>query len=163
MRVSVLHIQRRVVGRMAAFFQLFDKSVISARSVPEASSYEPSFGTSRGSRTKSIRAYSANAFLSGHQRVIVSRDYNKAITHMVIRCQACKYLAACSLCSPVFARPRRSTISVLLCLNVFRIDCVLKSQYPFRFRSPFPSPFRSGQAMMDADCVLNWYCQFPPL
>ena len=97
----VLHIQRRVVGRMAAFFQLFDESVISARSVPEASSYEPSFGTSRGSRTEFIRAYSANAFLSGHQRVIVSRDYNKAITHMVIRCQACKYLAARSLCSPV--------------------------------------------------------------
>ena len=100
----VLHIQRRVVGRMAAFFQLFDESVISARSVPEASSYEPSFGTSRGSRTEFIRAYSANAFLSGHQRVIVSRDYNKAITHMVIRCEAC-----CSNIWPLalFVRPFR--------------------------------------------------------
>ena len=46
-------------------------------------------------------------------------------------------------------------------LGYFRMDCVLKYQYPFRFRLPFPSPFQWGQAMTDADCVLNWYCQFP--
>ena len=103
--------------------------------------------------------------MRGHQRVIVSRDYNKAITHMVIRCEACLFQISGRSLSLFarFAQPRRSTISVLLCLNVFRMDCVLKYQYPFRFRLPFPSPFRSGQAMTDADCVLNWYCQFPPL
>ena len=45
-------------------------------------------------------------------------------------------------------------------LGYFRMDCVLKYQYSFRFRLPFPSPFQWGQAMTGADCVLNWCCQF---
>ena len=40
-------------------------------------------------------------------------------------------------------------------LGYFRMDCVLKYQYSFRFRLPFPAPFQWGQAMTDADCVLN--------
>ena len=43
------------------------------------------------------------------------------------------------------------------CLSVFRMDCVLKYPSPSRFRKRFPSPFQSGRAMTDADCVLNWY------
>ena len=117
--------------------------------------------------TKSIRRRGINSRLFGKcvpQRPPaydrVARDYNKcdhAHGHM-----PSVPVWPLALFVARFAQPRRLTISVLLCLNVFRMDCVSKYQYPFRFRSSFPSPFRSGQAMMDADCVLNWYCQFPP-
>ena len=39
---------------------------------------------------------------------------------------------------------------------------MLKYQNPFRFQSPFVSPFQLGPMTADADYAWNWYCQFLP-